>query len=234
MIDMHSHFLPNVDDGAKNVPESLKMLSDSFEQGVLICAATPHCIIHKQEDLEKFLSERDNAFRVLTDEMKKTDCSYPEIILGGEVYLDNDLNVYEGLERVCYAGTDYLLLEFPTDKFNSRWPEWIYEMNRKGIKILVAHVDRYAHWKEMMSEFNGLDVKYQINASRFLNFSDRKLLKNLMAQGHRYIISSDMHNTKHRKSNMGEAYNKALKKYGDLTDKLFYENAKTVLKSGIH
>lgn len=231
MIDMHSHALPNVDDGAKNVEESLLMLSDSFSQGVELCALTPHCIIHRQKDLEEFLLRRDRAFVELNRAMKEKGGSYPEVILGGEVYLDNNLNNYEGLERVCYTDTNVLLLEFPMENMNPRWAEWIYDMNRKGIKILVAHVDRYPEWEKMMADFSGLDVMYQINASRFLKFSDRKLLKSLMEYGHRYVVSSDMHNMRGRKCNMEDSFIKAKKKYAEKAEDFFCGNAKKVLKS---
>lgn len=230
MIDMHSHVLPDIDDGAKNVSESLQMLSDSFSQGVRVCAATPHCIIHRQKDLERFIDGRSKAYDLLKTEMEKTGESYPEIILGGEVYFDNDLNAYEGLERVCYTGTNYLLLEFPMEKANPLWAEQIYEMNRRGIRILVAHVDRYPEWEKMMADFKGLDVRYQVNASRFLKFSDKRLLRSLLEYGHRYVISSDMHNMKGRRCNMEEAYKKAVKKYPDMACELFCDNAKRILK----
>lgn len=229
MIDIHSHLLPGIDDGAKNVEESLKMLSESFSQGVEICAATPHCVIHRQKDLDMFLHDRKKAFAELKEAMNADGGKFPQIILGGEVYLDNDLNSYEGIEKLCYEGTNYLLLEFPVDKVNSRWAEWIYEMNRKGIKILVAHVDRYSEWEKMMADFKGLDVIYQVNASRFCHFSDRKLLKRLMEYGHNYIISSDMHNTRGRRCNMAEAFEKAKKKYPGNADKLFDLNARKLL-----
>lgn len=229
LIDLHSHVLPGIDDGAKDVSESLLMLSDSYGQGTEICAATPHCIIHKQEDLEAFIEKREKAFLKLKAAMEESGKKYPEILLGGEVYLDNDLNAYTGLERVCYTNTNYLLLEFPISKMNPAWAEWIYELNRKGIKILVAHVDRYPCWEKMMEEFRDLDVKYQINAARFTKFSDRKLIRSLLEYRDDYIISSDMHNMCGRKCNMAQAYEKASKKFGHESEKLFSINAKKLI-----
>lgn len=229
MIDMHSHVLPGIDDGAKKAEESLKMLSESFRQGVKVCAATPHLVIHRQSDVEKFIQKRDKAYLNLKHAMENDGGEYPKIVLAGEVYLDNDLNRYEGLERICYTGTDYLLLEFPIDKLNPRWAEWIYDLNRKGINIVVAHVDRYPQWEKMMADFNGLSVKYQINASRFIKFADRKLLKKLLTCGNSYIVSSDMHNTTSRSCNMALAFSKAEKKLGEDAQKLFFENARNIL-----
>lgn len=225
MLDLHSHCLPGVDDGAKDLSESIAMLSDSFKQGVRVCAATPHCRVHRPSSVDTFLEKRAKGLEKLkphlTDEM-------PKIILGAEVYLDNDINNYGGIERLCLENTDYIMLEFPIDKADPRWAEWIYELNRKGLKVLVAHVDRYMEWEKMMADFKGLDVKYQVNASRFTEFMAGRLVKALMEYGHDYVVSSDMHNTKFRSCNMGKAYEKAKKKFGDKADLLFSENASKI------
>ena len=226
MIDLHTHALPNVDDGAKDLSESILMLSDSYNQGVRVCATTPHCTLHRASSVDTFLEKRAKGFELLAPHLTDT---MPKILLGAEVYLDNDINRYEGLERLCLEGTDYIMLEFPIERANLRWAEWIYNLNRKGIKVLIAHVDRYPEWEKMMADFKGLDVKYQVNASRFLEFGAKKLVKSLMEHGHGYIISSDMHNMKSRCCNMAKAYEKAKKKYPDYADKLFEANASSIL-----
>lgn len=221
MIDLHSHCLPGVDDGAKDLQQSMQMLKESFNQGVRICAATPHCTLHRPDSVEAFIQRRKKGFEILKPNLTET---MPKIILGAEVYLDNDINNCPHIERLCLENTDYIMLEFPVDKADARWAEWIYNLNRKGIKVLVAHVDRYMEWEKMMADFKGLDVKYQVNASRFLEFMSGGLVKKLLAYGHDYVISSDMHNTKTRACNMGKAYEKAKKKYGDIAYELFEAN----------
>lgn len=57
MIDLHAHYLPEMDDGAKNAAESLEMLKNSFLQGVSVCVATPHSVIHCEEDIEEFIKK---------------------------------------------------------------------------------------------------------------------------------------------------------------------------------
>lgn len=226
-IDLHSHCLPNIDDGAKSVEESLSMLRESYRQGVGICAATPHCTVHRQADIDRFLAKRQAGFDKIKNELKEGE--HPKVILGAEVYLDNDLNNYEGIEKLCLENTSYIMLEFPIDKANPAWAEWIYALNRKGLKVLVAHVDRYPEWEKMMADFKGLDVKYQVNASRFIEFMGGRLLKALMGYNHGYIISSDMHNTTTRACNIEKAYIKAKKKYPEVVDQIFGLNAEKIL-----
>lgn len=226
-VDVHAHFLPNVDDGAKDEEESMAMLAESFRQGVEVCVATPHAIIHKNEDVDSFLKLREGGLEKLK---KKLDgVEYPKILLGAEVYLDNDINRYDGIERLCAENSEYMMLEFPVKKSNPAWSEWIYNLNRKGIKVLVAHVDRYVEWEKMMSDFSGLDVMYQVNASRFTEFRSGGLLKKLMRYNHSYIVSSDMHNLTARRCNMAQAYEKAAKKMPQLAPELFCLNARKML-----
>lgn len=229
MIDVHAHFLPGIDDGAKNAEESIAMMEDSFRQGVRVLFATPHCILHRQEDAERFLRRRQRAFEEIAE--KARDCRVPKIYLGAEVLLDNDINRYADAEKLCYENTNIMLLEFPTEKMDLRWSEWIYNLNRKGIKVLVAHIDRYREWEKMMREFKGLDVEYQVNASKFAEFGAGKTLRELMKYSHDYVVGSDMHNMKRRACNMEAAYKKAAKKYGANADMFFGNNAKKILQT---
>ncbi len=223
-IDIHTHCLPNVDDGARTIEESLAMLSESFLQGVEICAATPHCTIHKNADVERFLAKRQSGFDKIKDLLDEN--KHPKVILGAEIFLDNDINRYDNVEKLCLENTDCIMLEFPIGKAKSEWSEWIYNLNRKDLRVVVAHVDRYPEWEKMMDDFSGLDVIYQVNASRFTDFWSGGLLKKLMKRNNKYIISSDMHNLTTRKCNMNEAYEKAKRKYPSDADLLFGLNAK--------
>ena len=65
MIDIHSHILPGIDDGAKTPEVSLKMLTDSFKQGVRVCAATPHAVLHNSDSVEEFLKKRQRSAELL-------------------------------------------------------------------------------------------------------------------------------------------------------------------------
>lgn len=226
-IDVHTHFLPSIDDGAKSVEESVKMLCESRSQGVELCVATPHVTIHRPEDIDRFLEKRKHSFEKLKPHIEEGD--FPRILFGAEIFLDNDLNRYDAIEKLAVAEGGYILTEFPVNRSNPVWAEWIYNLNRKGLKVMIAHVDRYAEWEKMMEDFRGLDVIYQVNASRFTDFWSGSLLKKLMRYQHKYVISSDMHNLAGRACNMAPAYEKAKKKMPNVADELFYLNAKSVL-----
>lgn len=229
MIDLHSHCIAGLDDGAKTVDESLKMLEDSFRQGVTICAATPHCSIHRAEDIDKFLRRRRAGSEEVKNAMRRGNAEYPQLIFGAEIYLDNDISVFPELEKLCIGDTPYILLEFPMEGLNVRSAEWLYSMTLKGMKPIIAHVDRYPYRKDLMRELNGVELIYQINATRFLSMTGRKTVREILHNTDKCIVSSDMHNTASRSCKMKAAYEKALKKFPEDAENLFEFNAGKLL-----
>lgn len=229
MIDLHSHCIPGVDDGAKTVDESLRMLKDSFCQGVAVCAATPHCILHRPEGIDEFLKRRTAGAEVLRKAMDSENAEYPKLIFGAEIYLDNDISAFDKTEKLCIGGTPYILVEFPTESYNPHCTEWLYSLTLKGLKPVIAHIDRYSFRKKVMEELRGVEFVYQINAIRFLSMTGRKTVREILQSSERCIVSSDMHNTKSRPCNMKEAYEKAVKKFPEQAENLFGLNAGKML-----
>lgn len=228
MVDLHTHLLPAVDDGAKDVQESLDMLAESYRQGVRLCAATPHCVVHSQQHLERFLERREASFRALARALPATGC--PEVILGAEVFMDNDLSAYQGIQRLCLGDTRYMLVEFPVAARNPRLSEWLYTLTLQDIVPVVAHLDRYPDWESLAAEFSGLNLRCQINASRLLSLSGRRLFKRLVRQMGDVIIASDMHNTTTRPCDMRRAWGWAQRKYPEDADRWFRANAEALLR----
>ena len=81
MIDWHTHVLPGMDDGSRNVAESVSILEAQMLQGVNTVIATPHFYAN-DESLESFLDRRNKSFEQLKNELRETS---PNILLGSEV-----------------------------------------------------------------------------------------------------------------------------------------------------
>ena len=209
MKDLHTHALSSIDDGAHSIKESISMLEESFRQGVSVCALTPHCLIHTVNDIDIFLSKRSRRFEDLLNHTK--DKEIPNLILGAEVYADHDISVNEGLEKLCLGNSKYILLELPFMKKYGWFAECVHSLNIRGITVIVAHIDRYPEWENIISELKGLRVVYEINADKFLTFRGRKRARKIIQYGKNYIISSDMHNTTTRKTNIKKAFEMAEK-----------------------
>ena len=116
MIDFHSHILPGVDDGSKNLLMSFTMLRRLYKQGVTKVAATPHFYADKQSP-DSFARKRDEKWKELR---KHLDAECPEVILGAEVYYFEGISKSDSLSKLKIGETPLILVEIPFRKWNER------------------------------------------------------------------------------------------------------------------
>ena len=233
MIDCHSHILPNFDDGAKDTETALAMLSLSYGQGVRKVISTSHCYPRRREDVLKFITERNEAFSKLREDMEKSKNPYPEIFTGAELNMLTDVSEYDEIENVCINNTKYILIEMPM----SDWKDWmieaVYKLTVRGFKPIMAHINRYLGQKEsLLEELHELGVFYQINADAFTDKTIRRHTFKLMESGKAHILGTDMHNMGHRKPNMSGAVAVIEKYFGRECVDYFNKNAQAVLDGG--
>ena len=96
MIDIHSHFLPAIDDGSDSVRTSLAMLRESRRQNVDLIVATPH-FYADEDDPESFLARRNEAYARLQAAMASVQDSFPRILLGAEIMYFPGMSVADEL-----------------------------------------------------------------------------------------------------------------------------------------
>lgn len=230
-IDLHTHCIPDMDDGAADIQTALSMLSESYNQGVKLTVLTPHCILRDEGCIEDFLEKRNQKHDFIVSESISQKATIPELLLGAEVYLDNDISKFQGLDRLCMQGTNIMLLELPEGKISRRAAEWIYNLTLLGIHPLLAHIERYRMTQENFVEFSEFDTDYQVNANLFCSFKGRRVLKKMLNITDKLVVSSDMHNTGNRSCNLLRAYDIATSKFPQNAQALFVDNAVRLLKN---
>lgn len=199
-VDFHSHILPGVDDGAKNVRESSAMLDILASQGVKRVVATPHFRAHR-DTVEGFLSRRSDAKKLLDENSDKGNMVY----LGAEVAIERGVSEIENISALAYEGTDYILLEFPYRPF-SNWmmDEIEYIAYDKGLTPVIAHIDRYGEFftsADYGRVFSMQKVIFQVNNEAFLSRKSRGIVKTLIKNELPFVLGSDTHNLENRKPN---------------------------------
>jgi len=232
MIDFHSHILPGIDDGAKTVEESISMLKSSYEKGVRITVLTPHFYPKGQESLPPFIQKRQEAYELLKNACEgETDI--PEIRLGCEVNVATEVFEYDGIEKLCIEGTDYILLEIPHDEeWNEELCDRIYNVKLKGLKPIVAHIDRYLPIpKRALKDLAEVGALYQVNADAFMHFGIKKEVAKLFEQGFVHILGSDMHNLESRPNNMDRAMEELKAHFSAEHIRYLKENAEAVINN---
>ena len=232
MIDFHSHIIPGIDDGAKTVEESISMLKSCYEKGIRTIIASPHYYPKEREGLKVYLEKRDNAYKILKDACSGVE-DIPRVLLGCEVNISSDVSEFEGIERLCIEGTEYIMLEIPHDEtWNENLCDRIYNLKLKGLKPLMAHIDRYLPMpKKMMKDMADLEVLYQVNADAFLHFGIKKAIARLFSEGYVHVLGSDMHNLSNRDNNLDKALKELRLHFSDEHIKYLSENAEAIVKN---
>ena len=209
MVDLHTHILPGMDDGAESPEMSVAMLRAEWEDGVDTVALTPH-FYRERESIERFLKRRDEAMQRLqayiASQPEETQNSLPRLILGAEVAWMPNMWMWDGLERLCYEGTHMLMVELPTGPWKIRlMSDLCYLANQTGLMPMLAHFDRYFGLQKhkMLQEAASLGLPLQISADALLHFHTRHRALELLRQGGGYLIS-DCHNLTKRPPNIGK------------------------------
>lgn len=208
MIDFHSHFLPEIDDGADSVQTSLSMLCESSRQGVDLIVATPH-FYADEDDPESFLERRDEAFSRLQEAMTSVREPMPRILLGAEILYFPGISVADELYEMRIGGAPLLLIEPPMIPWTDSMLDEI-ALTGKNLRCIpvIAHVDRYMHMLRDNSLIERVQERHmlsQVNANFFIRPSSRAFALELLRSNRIHFIGSDCHNMAERAPNMGQA-----------------------------
>lgn len=232
-VDLHSHLLPGVDDGAQSLEEAMEMLHIAYEEGIRTIIATPHYA------LEDRAQSRDKALISFELMKKVVKREYPEM----ELYLGNELyytpGVLEDIKegRVHTIGeSKYVLVEFSPGITYQALYQAIRELVMARYRPILAHVERYqCLFKEFdkLEEIIELGVYLQMNCQSlsggFLD-ENARWCKKLVRQGYITFLGTDAHNTKERAPKMKAAAQWVEKKCGsERVEELFGGNARKAL-----
>ena len=231
MIDFHSHILPQIDDGAQNIKMSLDMLSESYRQGVRTVVATPHCYIANEYDIDIFLEKREKSYNILKKAMAEDGRDLPEIVLGCELQISKNVYHFEKLRPLCIENTDYILVEMPYGKWTEDCYDYLYELTLKGMRPIMAHIERFIGKKKDFHNLYSLDLLYQVNADSFLSPFVKRHLPDLFEKGIIQLLGSDMHNTTRRATHMKNAVERIVNGYGDGLVNYLMTNARKVINN---
>ncbi len=222
-FDIHTHILPQNDDGSSSSAESIEMLSALYSQGVTRVALTPHFKATGDEP-ESFLRRRrsteDQLIKHL-NELSRIDNdiinNIPDIYVGAEVAFFNAMSNVNALRDMCLSGTNYLLVEMPFDRWSFAMVDELQElMKKQGIIPIIAHINRYfsCFGNQMFDKILEAGIKVQINADAFLGFWASRRALDMLKSGKVHFIGSDCHNMGKRAPNIDRAVEEINKRIG--------------------
>lgn len=217
MIDFHSHFLPQIDDGADSTECALLMLEDLKNQGVSTIVSTSH-YYESRESINSFIARRESSYSRLKQGMKSCNGDYPDIVLGAEVALTPDISKNKDLDKLCIGDTNVILIEMPYNGYYEWIPYVIYDIvSQRNLVPVLAHFERFCTSKKKLEQYENvlaLDVKVQINTESLLCRTPFKIVKHLAKEGAIDVIGSDAHNMTTRRSTFADGVKRIEKKFG--------------------
>lgn len=234
-LDLHSHILPGVDDGSKNMEMTKEMLKKMYEEGVRNVLATSH----------SYPNRKGRSVEELIELTKQVNQIAKEISPDLEVYTGQELFYRESLAQelddkkvLTLAGTDYVLVEFhPKERFQ-KICEGVSKLMQHGYYPVIAHVERVETLignPEHMHELVKMSCYMQVNAGSlqggFFDRRTRTVLK-MIKEGYIHFIGSDCHNLDSRPPRMKACVDKLYKKISkSMVEDLLFENQRKFLQN---
>ena len=231
MTDLHSHILPGIDDGAKNVKMSLELLRRQYEDDVTQIALTPHFNFEKQ-NIQEFLKKRNEAAKELGLAFRQTGLMQ-WMKLGAEVFYSSQLAETD-VQPLCLTGTSLLLIEFPPAYYPREATDVLYQLTRRGIVPLIAHVERYAFVRSdpnILCDLIEAGVYTQMNAtSLVMHKKHQKLFLRMIRHGMIHVLGTDTHSPSKRPPKLGDAVALVNRKCGEQISRMLTKNAGALFK----
>ena len=196
MTDLHTHILPNIDDGARSIDETFNLIKEAQEAGFDNIVLTSH---YKENYYETNMPEREVWLKAIMQnlQIKNIDTN---LYLASEIYIsENIMQLLEEEKASTINNTSYVLFELPKKEEPENLYETIYSLQQNKLVPILAHPERYEYVQkepEIIYDLIQKGVLIQVNYGSILGHYGKaaqliaqKLLQNNMV----HFLASDVH-----------------------------------------
>lgn len=236
-IDIHSHILPMVDDGAGSMQQAVHMLKIAAQEGISKIILTPHqkadcrCVTP-----EGILRRMDVLQQQLADENIPIQL-YP----GNEIlYRHGTVQLLEAGKMMTLSGSHYVLVEFLPGQDYGYIRNALEELVSYGYRAVVAHVERYVNVvKDLKYAIRLLDMGcyFQVNTASVTGdngFESKQTVRRLLKENMVHFVGTDAHSDGRRSPKIRRCSEVLEKKYGaETAGRLLRRNQEKVLADEI-
>ena len=198
-IDIHSHLLPGIDDGATDISNTIKLLEGIRKIGFTKCILTPHTLPEIWENTsdgikETFHTTKNNLEEPLQTMLHHAASEY----MINEAFLDRLHS-----EPLLTIKDNIVLIEMSYMNPPLALKEIIFEIQIKGYQPLLAHPERYLFYHQntkMYTTLKELDVKFQMNLLSSVGYYGSKVAiaaDFLLKENYIDFVGTDVHHMKH-------------------------------------
>ncbi len=214
MIDLHSHILPDLDDGAATWEDSLEMARMAVADGIRTMVASPHLFRHrainlaevnpKGEILDKIREFKQKLAAAGLDLEILPGCDFPLCFEGLQLLENNEI-------LTINEGGHFLLLEFPDSSLPPATEDICFRLTSKGITPIITHPERHFIFQEMpqkLSRLIDLGCLVQLTAASLTGGFGRQVARaarDMLRKGYCHILASDAHSPSFRPPLLSQA-----------------------------
>lgn len=223
MIDFHSHILPSVDDGSRNMEETLNLIQEAKEVGFTKIISTSHY-------MQNYYEYNEYERKKILDSIKE-QVNDIELFLGSETYISNEMvSLLKNKEVSTINNSKYVLFELPMNMKPFNVKEVIYRLIENEYIPIIAHPERYSYIQkdiEYVRELSEMGALFQANYGSVVGWYGKdaeKSVKKLLKENLIHFFGSDVHRTNHTYTIIP----KALKKIRKITNEEKLEELTTL------
>ena len=198
-VDIHSHVLPGIDDGAKNINESKFLMEAMIGFGFKKCITSPHTMANVYNNtIETITTAKKTVETNLPDLAKKLDLN-----AASEYFIDENFIENFKSNPLLTIKDNYVLVEMSFLNPPIQLHEYLFELQLAGYQPVLAHPERYVFYHNNFPAFETLKkmgLKFQLNLLSSVGYYGPDVLKaanNLLKQGFIDFVGSDIHHKQH-------------------------------------
>ncbi len=218
MIDLHSHILPGIDDGAKTFDDSLEILRGLASQGITEVVLTPHYVVDTSYVSTRKANQK--IFAELQTKIKQANIPV-QVYLANEIYIDREIEKLLKAEIISPINdTKNILVELPMSGEFQDYEDILLSLKYAGWNVILAHPERYHSFQKNYNLILSLvnqGILLQSNLGSIIGQYDKeakKTVKHLAKDKLIYCFGTDIHRVRDF-SEIAKAQKKLRKYYSE-------------------
>ena len=199
-IDIHSHLLPGIDDGAKNLEKSIELIAKMASYGIKNFITTPHVLGDVYPNSSETIKEKLQEVR---NELKKRNINDIKIHAAAEYMMDEQFSKRLEKDDILTLKDNYILVEMSYFNAPLNLYEILFEIQLKGYKPVLAHPERYNFYHADLENYYKLKKAGCLFQLNLLSLTDQygknvqKISQELLNKNLYDFVGSDTHHNNH-------------------------------------
>jgi tyrosine-protein phosphatase YwqE len=200
-VDIHSHLLPGIDDGAKTIEDSVELISGMQSLGIDQFITTPHVMTSVWENTRAAIEANYNS----TKDQLAAKKPNTHLSVAAEYLMDGTFLELMHKEPLLTLKDNYVLVEMSYLSAPIQLYDIIFEIQLEGYKPVLAHPERYLFYHQNTREFHKLKQQgclFQLNLLAVVGYYGANVTvaaETILKKGMYDFVGTDVHHQNHLK-----------------------------------